>query len=243
MGAFFNQLSEKLNQVNLINLNQNLEKIFGRNHFLANFGSAIIPDYNGTTIKYRKSKLTDEKLINNYLLTELMGKNDFPKLSHGARKAIVTSIFEIFSNAVIHGNCDFIFSCGQYYPQKTPPLIDFTIVDIGNTIKQNVNHFSHTSKSGKEAIEWAIKEGNTTKPKNNNIPGGLGFKVIYDFIELNKGKIQIVSSDGYWQFNEGNMTSANLNSEFPGTIVNMEFNIEDSGYYYMEDETEEDIKF
>jgi len=243
LGACFNKLYEKLNQVKLINLNNKLEDIFSRNHFLASFGGLIIPDFYETTIKYRKNKLTDEKLIHSYLLIELMGRSDFPRLSNAARKETERSIFEIFSNAIIHGNCDAMFSCGQYYPHNQPPLIDFTIVDLGNTIKQNVNQFLDSSFSGKEAIEWAITEKNTTKLKKNNIPGGLGFKVICDFVELNKGKVQIVSSDGFWQFEKSGAFSMVLDYEFPGTIVNLEFNLDDKNFYSLQNETIDDIIF
>jgi hypothetical protein len=243
LGACFNKSYEKLNQVKLINMNNSLENIFCRNHFLASFGGAIIPDFNEMAIKYRKNKLTDEKLIHSYLLIELMGRSDFPKLSNAARKETERSIFEIFSNAVLHGNCDSIFSCGQYYPQNQPPLIDFTIVDLGNTIKQNVNQFLNSSLTGTEAIEWAITEKHTTKLKGNNIPGGLGFKIICDFVELNKGKVQIVSSDGYWQLEKGITNSMNLGTEFPGTIVNLEFNLDDKNFYYLQNETTDDIIF
>lgn len=243
LGACFNKLYEKLNQVKLINLNSKLDDILSRNHFLASFGGLIIPDFNDTTIKYRKNKLTDEKLIHSYLLIELMGRSDFPRLSNAARKETERSIFEIFSNAILHGNSDAMYSCGQYYPQNQPPLIDFTIVDLGNTIKQNVNQFLVSSLTGKEAIEWAVKEKNTTKLKKNNIPGGLGFKVIRDFVELNKGKVQIVSSDGYWQFEKGVSYSMELDTEFPGTIVNLEFNLDDRNFYSLKDETIGDIIF
>ncbi|WP_147473867.1 hypothetical protein [Chryseobacterium nematophagum] len=50
----------------------------------------------------------------------------------------------------------------------------------------------------KEAIVWAMKMGNTTKTGSN--PGGLGLAVIFEFIEKNKGKIQVISADGFYEF-------------------------------------------
>ena len=243
LGAIFNKLQDSFNQVRLINLNSSITSIFSRNHFMASFGGSKIPDTNDTTIKYRKNRLTDEKLIHSFLFTELMGKQDFPRLSDAARKEIERSIFEIFSNAVLHGSCTHIYSCGQYYPNKRPPRIDFTIVDLGNTIKSNVNQFLNADYTGKDAIEWAVAERNTTKPKEKNIPGGLGFKIISEFVQLNKGKVQIVSSNGYWQLVRGDTYSAHLNSDFPGTIVNLEFNLDDQSFYYLENEKAVDIVF
>jgi hypothetical protein len=49
-----------------------------------------------------------------------------------------------------------------------------------------------------QAIEWALQEGNTTR--KGSVPGGLGLKLIREFIAMNKGRIQIVSDRGYWEF-------------------------------------------
>jgi len=108
-----------------------------------------------------------------------------------AKGEIIRSIFEIYSNAVLHGDCLNVYSCGQFYPRKTPPRIDFTIVDVGKTIKKNVNNFLQKELSGIDAIEWALAENNTTKPKEKNIPGGLGLKIICEFARLNNGKVHI----------------------------------------------------
>lgn len=242
LGSVVNIIQSNNNNVH-IRVTGKLRDLFMRNQFAAHFGLDKIDDTNSTTIKYRKYRLTDEKLIKEYLDAELLGHNDFPRLSILLRKEITRSIFEIFSNAILHGNCEYVYSCGQYYPQKNPPCIDLTIVDIGQTIKTNVNNFLGTSYSGTDTILWAVKENNTTKPVDGNIPGGLGFKLIQDFIKVNKGKIQIVSADGYWQYVRGEFFTANFAREFPGTIINIEFKLSDSTIYHFKDEDISDIKF
>ena len=242
-GAVLNTTQNRLNNVKLQNIKPNIEEIFRKNNFLASFGDYSIPDIHETTIKYRRNKLTEEKLIKEFLYNELIKKRDFPKLSEAAQKEIVRSIFEIYSNAIIHGNCDYVYSCGQYYPSKKPPRIDFTIVDLGNTIKTNVNNFLKSDFNGKNAIEWAVKEQNTTKQRHSNIPGGLGFKLICDFVRLNKGKIQIISADGFWELKNGIITTNSFNFEFPGTIVNLEFYLDDKSFYSLKSEKIEDIIF
>jgi hypothetical protein len=164
-------------------------------------------------------------------------------LSDAAKKEIIRSIFEIYSNAIIHGDCEDVFSCGQFYPTKTPPRIDFTIVDVGKTIKKNVVDFIGKSISGIEAIQWALEDFNTTKPKEKNIPGGLGLKLICDFARLNKGKIHIVSAEGCWQFNRGKEENFTMKHPFPGTLVNLEFNLDDKSFYFLKKEESEDIIF
>ncbi len=242
LGSVVNIIQANNNNVQ-ISVTGQLRDLFMRNQFAAHFGLEKIDDPNYTTIKYRKYKLTDEKLIKEYLDAELLGHTDFPRLFGLLRKEITRSIFEIFSNAILHGHCEYVYSCGQYYPRKSPPRIDLTIVDIGQTIKANVNNYLGKSYSGTDAILWAVKENNTTKPVKGNIPGGLGFKLIQDFIHVNKGKIQIVSSNGYWQYVRGEIFTANFDHEFPGTIINIEFNLDDSIVYYFKNEDISDIKF
>jgi hypothetical protein len=241
LGAIINNATSNLNNISIQGLQSQQKNILSKNHFLAALGGEKIMDTNNTTIKYRRNKLTDDKLIKDFLDRELINKPDFPKLSNAAKKEIIRSIFEIYSNAILHGDCTEVFSCGQFYPQKQPPRIDFTIVDMGKTIKKNVNDFLHKNISGIDAIKWALQENNTTKPKENNIPGGLGLKLICDFVRLNNGKIQIVSSDGYWQLSRKKEEMNTLTNPFPGTIVNIEFNLDDKSFYYLKSEAEDII--
>jgi len=155
------------------------------------------------------------------------------------RKKINESIFEIFNNAANHGRCSHIFSCGQYFPAKKK--LDFTIVDLGVTIEKNVSDYLREEYSGEDAIKWAVTEKNTTR--QGSIPGGLGLKLIREFIKLNKGTIQIVSADGYWQQSVDKVTSRSYSKDFPGTIVNLEFNIDDQSYYRLSSEINPDEIF
>ena len=111
-----------------------------------------------------------------------------------------------------------------------------TIVNLGTTIEDNVNrHMLKLNKeqlSSCECIEWAITQGNTTK----DVPGGLGFTIICNFIYKNQGKLQIISSDAYWEFCHEGSKSVKMNNKFPGTIVNMEINIDDDTVYYAGEE-------
>ncbi len=242
-GAILNENQSRYINPEFVNISPKVEDVLYRNHFFASFQGSVLSDDKGTTIRYRKNKLTEEKLIKEFLFSELIQKNSFPKLSQAAQKEIIRSIFEIYSNAIIHGKSEFVYSCGQFYPTKVPPRIDFTIVDLGRTIKNNVNDFLGRKYNGIEAIEWAVQEQNSTKPKVDNIPGGLGFKLICDFVRMNKGKVQIVSSDGYWEQKKEIVTKYSLPDEFPGTIVNLEFNMADSSFYYLSTEKAEDIIF
>ena len=243
LGAIINKSQGDLNDFIFTDIQPKQRNILSKNHFLASFGGVKIEDGFNTTIKYRKSKISDEKLIHEYLFRELLGKEDFPKLSIGLTKEIERSIFEIYSNAIIHGGSENIYSCGQHFPNKIPARVDFTIVNMGTTIKENVAKHLNTLISGKDAIEWAVKERNTTKPKTENIPGGLGLKIIQEFAKLNNGKIQIISDNGYWQFTPNGIHSNTIPYPFKGTIVNMEFNLDDKSSYFLSSEQDQEIVF
>lgn len=232
LGGIINKIERNLNDVVLTDFNPKIKDILERNHFLSHFGGRQLPDAKETTIKYRKFKTTDEKIFKNYLDTELLSKQDMPNMSPALRKKVNESIFEIFNNAVIHGGCSNIFSCGQYFPQKLH--LDFTIMNFGNTIKENVNEYLGTKKSSVDSIRWALIEGNTTK--SGAIPGGLGLGLICKFLKKNKGKIQIISCNGFWEQKKGVIFADEFENEFPGTIVNLEFNINDPSYYYLASE-------
>lgn len=60
--------------------------------------------------------------------------------------------------------------------------LNFTIVDLGKTIKTGVNNFLKKNLSGIEYIAWAVEEGNTTK--RGTIPGGLGLSLIREFLKI-----------------------------------------------------------
>lgn len=227
LGAILSNAQNDFNNVKIEGLSDNLHTLFLRNHFLSHFGGLKIQDFYDTTTKYRKFNVNEEKLFKEYLDRELLSKEVMPKMSDLLKKKINESIFEIFSNAVIHGNCQNIFTCGQHYPNKN--RLDFSIVDIGITIKKNVNDYLGENFSGSVAIQWAVAEGHTTR--KGKIPGGLGLSLIREFILKNQGKIQIISGDGYWEQTNSEEIGNDFLQTFPGTIVNLEFNVADTGYY------------
>lgn len=113
--------------------------------------------------------------------------------------------------------------------------MDITIVDVGQTIHKNVNdfHFPLKEFDACMAIDWAIKYGNTTKIGRT---GGLGLSLILEFIKLNNGVMQIISSNGYWEYRGNRVRMGTLKNNFPGTIVNIEFNFDDSCFYQLKSE-------
>ena len=162
-------------------------------------------------------------------------------MSEGLTKRFRQSLFEIFQNAAMHSKSESgIFTCGQFFPQMH--RLDFTIADAGVGIRENVRQYTGNSKMNScTAIIWALTEGNTTKTGDQ--PGGLGLKLLKDFILMNKGKLQIVSRYGYYQFSASGDKCIKLDYDFPGTCVNIEINTQDTSSYCLQSELSSDDIF
>jgi hypothetical protein len=226
-GVIADYANENENSISLQGMSYRIENILKRNGFLLEYGIGKEDDIHGTTISYKKFNPQQGLNFSKYIKQELLSKPDFPSLSKLLAKKISESIYELFENARTHGKCNHIYTCGQYYPNKRPARINITIVDLGVSIKKNVNSYLRKNdkslKTGPDAINWAIQKGNTTK--TGNISGGLGLDLVMEFLKLNKGKIQIVSSDGFWEYRNGKIDMKILDDIFKGTIVNIEFNL------------------
>lgn len=228
LGAILDKLS-LINSISVISDNSQIISILQKNNFLANYGYQTSPDLNDTTIKYLKLKPSESRYFYFYVINKLLSHPELPDMSNELKKKIYESIYEIFVNAQIHSNTDYIYTCGQFFPNKH--TIEFTIVDTGVGFKKVINDRFNYSLSSIKAIKWALQDGNTTKKDT----GGLGLTLLTEFIKLNKGAFQIVSDDGFYEVGETENT-AFLTSPFPGTIVNMKFRTDDRNSYRLASE-------
>lgn len=163
--------------------------------------------------------LTDEKL----------------SMSPDLKNAIVSKIFEIFMNAYGHGIQDnqlelSVISCGQYKPKEN--RLSLTVLDFGIGVVNSVKQHCGDDLSNIEAMKWALKIGNSTRTDSaEDVPRGLGFGLLQQFVAVNQGSLKIYSnnccahldSNGEYQVEE-------LNDDFPGTIVTVSINC-DKRYY------------
>jgi hypothetical protein len=74
-----------------------------------------------------------------------------------------------------------------------------------------------------------MQDYNTTR--QGDIPGGLGSKILRDFITLNKGKLIVVSNGGFWCQDGEGVRLLRLTHAFPGTAVLLEVNTADPHRY------------
>ncbi|MBK9257354.1 MAG: ATP-binding protein [Saprospiraceae bacterium] len=240
LGAVLDKFTSNLNRVYFDNISSQIEAILLKNDFLTYYGKQRAIDHNKTTIKFQKLKPTDGKYFKNYVIEELIEGHmaDLPKMSQGVKEKMVEGIYEIFVNAQIHSKSDFIYTCGQFYPIKNK--IEFTIVDTGVGFKEIINKRFSSNLSAVQAITWAVQDKKTTKV---GVSGGIGLAVLREFIRLNKGKMQIISYDGFYQFDESDQVTRTFDGEFPGTIVNLQFNTDDNNNYSLKSEIELDDIF
>lgn len=202
-----------------------------RNKFFRAFNPDCADEDPENFIEYRRFRRDEGNEFKTYIETQLMQKQRFPAHTEKAGALIHENIMEIFVNAVLHGECAYVYSCGEYDRTKKPPSLDMTIVDLGYSIPAKVNGF--IARLGKnilppcDAIRWALRDGNTTK----NIPGGLGFTLLLNFLRMNRGAMQIVSGSGMVEFRNGELIDYSLAKPLRGTIVNMEFNFNDNKNY------------
>jgi len=231
LGAVLDLFVEKLNDIYFDYITPNTERILQKNDFLSYYGKERIFDSNYTTIKYQKLKPSDGKYFKKYAIEELIGRGELPNMSSALKERMVEAIYEIFVNAQIHSETKFIYTCGQFFPTKNK--IEFTIVDTGIGFREKVNQRFGTNLSAAKAIEWAVQDKNTTK---ENISGGIGLALLKEFIEKNKGKMQIVSNDGFYEYDNTGVKTNSFKGSFPGTIVNLQFCTNDLNNYSLIEE-------
>jgi hypothetical protein len=232
-GAVLYKLGSELNSITISGIQVDVEKILSKNGFLSSYGRIKLPDRWGTTIPYQRFDSKDDRFFARYVETELMRRSQLPRMSKGLAKKFRECVFEIFSNAVIHSRTQLgIFCCGQFFPMRH--RIDLSIADLGVGIRTNVEESVGMPMKAEDAIAWATEGNNTTK--RGPIPGGLGLKLLREFIGLNGGQIQIVSDAGYWCFSGNTSQLVPLSSAFPGTVVNIEINTSDKQAYVLSSE-------
>jgi hypothetical protein len=228
IGVYIEKFQERGNTINFNNFNSKVEQVLRRNQFLTQFGYPNLEDKFETCVPYRKFRNADSEGFQQYIVTDLIGKPAFPKMSEQLGTKMVESIFEIYVNAISHGQCNYIHTCGQIFIRSPQKPLQFCIVDSGRNIKDNVSEHLNQNVISTNAIRWAMQLGNTTK---THISGGLGLGLIFDFISLNKGTLQVVSSDGFYEYKGGSISTSHLTAPFLGTIVNLTINLEDTNSY------------
>ena len=211
-----------------------LRGVATRNGFLNYYGTNYKHSCLDTTIQYRIVPEQEIVSFAEYIHNDALKIEKLPQMSAATRKKIIKNIMEIFSNSITHGRVKEVYVCGQFFPNKKE--LKITLVDLGCTIKRNVQNFLQKDISAIEAIQWATRDNNTTR--RGHTPGGLGLKLLRDFLKHNKGALQIISDKGFWEERNSIENTAILTTPFKGTIVTIIFNTNDTKNYILKEEVE-----
>lgn len=213
--------------VKLSNIKPKIREIFERNHFFPSDNETFNPQE--TVMEFKVfSPDSVEKFIR-YINEQLLDKSQFPKMADSYKKQIRSKIQELFANAVEHGKAQHIYCCGQHFPKNG--VMNFTIVNLGITIKDNVNKYLNETWEASKAIEWASQEGHSTAVSESNPTRGLGLSLLQDFIVKNNGELSILSDNGFWSIKNKKPSIQQVEKKFLGTIINIVVNVNDPREY------------
>jgi len=240
LGAIFHRQIKGGRRIRLLGYAGDPRKIALKNGFLQQFGRDVVKDSNKTTIQYHQFQRQDRDAFETYITTHFRPRSrGLPKMSDLLLRKFRASLFELYGNAIEHSETKLgVFACGQFYPRAH--RLDFSIADLGVGMREKVRKHLGRELDAPEAIAWAM-EGNTTRTGGR--PGGLGLRLIREFIKLNGGRIIVVSNDGYWESVKDTLQSKLFNRPFPGTVVTIEINTADKASYFLKNEISPDDVF
>ncbi|WP_156478840.1 hypothetical protein [Alcanivorax sp. NBRC 102028] len=223
------------------------EKLISNNflsHFFTKEGFAGYPK--GSYIGYREhGYYLDENEIVGHLRGDWLTDEKL-KINSDLKNTIVSHIFEIFMNAYGHGKKNGFshgaMSCGRY--DKKEGKLSLSVVDFGHGVCESVRRFQkEPDLSDSEALIWALKRGNSTKTDSQglDIPRGLGFGLLSDFVGINQGKIEIYTNSAHAIANARNeYVVSKKGQSLNGTIVDIEINCDGKKYSFF-DESKTDL--
>jgi len=226
----------------LSDIEPKVRSYLSQNEFLSLFGQHKIMDYSKNNekaiIDFKSHKINNsnefQAYIGNYF--SLYNKN-LPNIPRRLLKHFRTSLYEIYLNAVEHAETQLdIFTSGEFFAAKQQ--LDFCVTDLGIGIKENIRKKIHLTLQPEKAIDWAMQAHNTTRKGE---PGGLGLKLIREFITHNEGVMIIVSDAGYWEFKNKQVITKRFESPFPGTVILIKINTANTKYYDKYDINPNDI--
>lgn len=210
-------------RVTFKNLTPSIKRIFSKNHFYKKFGVSPVKDEYNSTIKYREFAPEEKTVFSLYVREEFIPSIGI-KFSKKFEQEFRTAIEELFQNCRLHGECDKIFVCGQYFPSEK--RLYFTITNLGVTIKENIEkRFKEYLISPEKAIIWATKKGNTTRLEENI--GGIGLDFLINFLDSTKGKIHIISDQASYERENKLVKTQLMENKFSGTMVTLIFSVND----------------
>lgn len=155
-------------------------------------------------------------------------------MSSGVKESLKMSLQEAIINVVDHSGVFEYYICCWKYPEKKQ--LRLCIADLGIGIPNSLRNVPTYSKikDDHEAIKKATEEGVSTR----NSKAGLGLSHIKKFLNVNKGQLCIISSQGkvFWKYDQEKILKQRMVQPFDGTIIKIIVNTANEGYYFLTEE-------
>lgn len=204
--------------------------ILCQNGFAHTFGHSL-PTPVQDAIPYREDRSMNMNSIMDYLTDFWIGKG-WVHVSKELRDAIAGKMWEIYSNAFEHGDGKFgVFTCGEHLEKD----LVLTVVDFGKGIPDKVRYFLRSDPRAEKlesssCLKWAFQRGNSTCLEG--VARGLGLDLLKEFIQMNQGKLEVYSNDGYVIIDHKGMKYENLDISFEGTVVHITLRCDEKLYHF-----------
>jgi len=210
-----------------------LNLTLSKNGFYKAFvGKKLLDDPYETTIDYMKFSISKILGFREYI-DAFFGKNNkaMPRMSDRLLERFRKSLGEVFENAKQHSESALgFFACGQLFPSEN--RLAFTMTDLGIGFEEHIAKHTGKRLKAQESIHWALAGENSARPRSEGKSGGLGLKLIRDFIQRNGGGMYIVSDRGYFEHPaRGGERFQSLDIPFPGTVVTLDIRTDDEHVY------------
>lgn len=207
----------------LMGLSHSVSTILRKNNFLV----GPLRDTYETTMPVTAFSLDEGVKFADYA-RRYLSHPSMPAMTMSLQRKFFEGVDELFANCSLHSQSKQpICVCGQFFPKKE--ILAFGISDGGHGMIGSYVKWSGQERRACDAIEWAMKEGNTSRV--GDIPGGLGLALIREFIALNKGRLIVASDAGYWCQDGERVTMTDMRMPFPGTSIVMEIDCSDAKHY------------
>jgi hypothetical protein len=216
-GAVLATIRDRSNTISIVDVPSLPLAVLEKNGFLSHFGYPAPVMTSGTAAPYTQFRATDIQRFYDYLDLHLPGKG-LPEMTSDFTLQFQQILGEVFVNAETHADSSLgVFVCGQFYPNQQRLVL--SIADSGVTIPERVKRRFKIDWPPIRALRWALVEGNTTK---EGTPGGVGLKLLRDFIYANRGHVHIASGQAFWQFHADAEEFKELDHVLPATVVTVE---------------------
>ncbi|WP_205503612.1 hypothetical protein [Rufibacter psychrotolerans] len=222
LSALLQAILYKLNTENNLTFSLDVElvkakyPILFRNGFLANL--LTLADNARSTVRSELFYPNDDVKFCEYIEKDLL---NHPQMTHLKCEGLDEQYLELFSNIQKHAaTTDPVFVCGQFYQSQSK--LNFTIVDLGQGFLPPIHKFTNGAISNaKDAIEWSLAYGHTTKGEVQT--GGLGLYHLFEHCKNAGGAFNIITGGAYWGNNLGEMGTRDV-PEFVGTAIHLIYN-------------------